>query len=110
MSKRLYIVQSNAVPGREDEYNDWYTNVHLQDLVRIPGVAAAQRFRFGARQRDTAPPYPYGYLAIYELDGEPQDVFAGIDRAKRDGMIVSDAMAEVRVSHLWEPESERVTR
>lgn len=110
MPRSLYIVQSNAEVGREEEYNRWYTDVHLPDLARIPGVAAAQRFRFAPQQRDTAPPYPFGYLAIYELDEDAPTVFAGIDQANREGMVVSDAMAPVRVSHLWAPQSDRVTR
>jgi hypothetical protein len=37
----LYLVFSNPVEGREDEYNAWYDEVHLPDVQRIPGVVGA---------------------------------------------------------------------
>ena len=45
MPRYNLIVLTNPVDGREDEYNDWYTNVHLDDVLKIPGVVGAQRFR-----------------------------------------------------------------
>ena len=59
------VVLSNPMAGREDEYNDWYSNRHLADILRIPGYCAARRFvlrtlRMGAISQK--------YLAIYEMD------------------------------------------
>ena len=52
MPRYNLIVLTNPVDGREDEYNDWYTNVHLDDVLKVPGVVAAQRFRRSNHQRD----------------------------------------------------------
>ena len=41
--KNLLLVLSNAVEGKEDEFNDWYSNVHLHDGVKVPGFVAAVR-------------------------------------------------------------------
>ncbi|MFT3872372.1 MAG: hypothetical protein QM714_06940 [Nocardioides sp.] len=109
MPKSIFIVQSNAVPGREDEYNTWYNDVHLGDITALPGVDAAQRFRFADTQRGKDGPYPYEYIAIYELGGDPREVFDGIQHGKENGMVISDAMQTQRIAHLWLPISERVT-
>ena len=46
MPRALYIVNSRpSAPEREDEYNDWYTNTHLPEVLDIPGITAARRFK-----------------------------------------------------------------
>ena len=44
MSNPQFLVFSNPVEGREDEYNEWYDNVHLRDVCNVPGVAGAKRY------------------------------------------------------------------
>ena len=43
MRKFSWIVMTNADPSHEKEFNAWYDDVHLGDLLRIPGVTAAKR-------------------------------------------------------------------
>jgi len=42
VDKYIFVVQANAVNGREQEFNDWYTNRHLLDVMALPGIVAAQ--------------------------------------------------------------------
>jgi hypothetical protein len=71
MARNLLLVFSNPVDGREDEYNDWYTNHHLDEILEIEGFRRAQRFRLADAEmnRDT-PETPYRYLALYEVDDD----------------------------------------
>lgn len=89
----LLLVFSNPVEGREDEYNTWYDEVHLDDVQRIPGVAGAARYELdpvGATE-DSAP--THRYLAVYELDGESADVLAELmKRAGGPDLQLSDAL------------------
>lgn len=39
------IVLSNAVAGRDAEYNEWYEHTHLPDVLRNPGFVSAERFK-----------------------------------------------------------------
>lgn len=74
------VVFSAPKPGHEDEYNQWYNEVHLDEVVAIPGFVAAQRFRLSDDQLPGFPSSPHGYLAIYEFDrppGEPLATLAG---------------------------------
>jgi hypothetical protein len=73
MKKHLLLVMTNAEPGQDDEYNDWYTNVHLKDVVKLDGFETAQRFIQEAPHPADAAPLPYRYLAIYEV---PEDKLA----------------------------------
>ena len=62
----LFIALTNPVSGKEDEYNEWYTNTHLEEVVAIEGFISARRYRLSEAQmfEDQA----YQYLAIYEVE------------------------------------------
>ena len=44
MGKYIFMVFANAVDGKDDAFNDWYTNVHLDEVLQVPGFASGQRF------------------------------------------------------------------
>ena len=62
----IMMVLSNANPAREQEFNDWYSDIHVVEVVKdLDGFDMAQRWRLSADQvEDTA---PYRYLAIYRI-------------------------------------------
>jgi len=70
MAKAMLVVLSNPVsPQVEDEYNDWYNNVHLKDIVAVEGFVAAQRFKIVETEATAEAPKPaQRYIALYELD------------------------------------------
>ena len=37
MQDYVYVVRSGPVAGGDEAYNDWYTNVHLADVLAVPG-------------------------------------------------------------------------
>ena len=67
--EQLLVVLSNPHDGRDDEFNDWYSYVHVRDVMRLsPGAIAVQRFRLSAGQFPGRPAPAHQYLAIYEAD------------------------------------------
>jgi hypothetical protein len=82
----LYVESRPASPDREDEYNDWYTNIHLKDVVALDGIVSARRF---APLDDDGP-----YVAVYELELDDLSQVMKIlgDAATSGRMPVSDAM------------------
>ena len=64
------LIMSNPVPDREDDYNDWYQNIHLGQLMTLPGFKSAQRFR---RVRSLVEGETHPYLAVYELETDDID-------------------------------------
>ncbi len=60
---------SSPVEGMEEEFQRWYSDEHLPHSVKLPVVAAGQRFH-----RVEGTPWPAGKhdnLVIWELDGDP---------------------------------------
>jgi hypothetical protein len=80
------LVFSNAHPELEHEFNDWYSKVHVVDLVeKIDGIEAGQRFQLAGTYRDAAAEYKY--LAMYWIrEDKLEEVQAGLrwQRAERE--------------------------
>ena len=107
MSRHIFLVQTNAVEGHEEKYNDWHTNVHLPDALAVAGFVSGQRFRISATQRPGTPAYPYRYLTIYEMEGDPARALAALAAAV-PAMDISPAMAADRLLHVFESITDRV--
>ena len=109
MAKHVFIVLTNAAAGKEDAYNDWYTNTHIPDVLNVPGVVAAQRFTLSADQR-AAPPHPYKYLAVYEIETDDLKGMLAIlnERAGTSAMVISDAIDQTRLAWIYAPVTERI--
>jgi hypothetical protein len=102
----VFLVLSNPTEGREDEYNEWYEQVHLPDVLAVPGVAAAQRYRLATMPEDSPIPKPaHQYLAVYQLDGDPADVMQQfLERVGSGKMVLSESLDLATVSmHHWVP-------
>ncbi len=104
MSQFAYVVLSNPVAGREDEYNDWYSNRHLADVTAVPGFVAAQRFRLMDDAGEDGAPRQR-YMAVYTM--ETDDPHAAVEQLKalvQSGKIeMSEAFAmEDMAIHMYE--------
>lgn len=84
------LVFSNPVDGREDEYNKWYDETHLGEVVAIPSFKSAKRFRVS--QAPGVPESAHRYLAIYEFDGPPDKAFENMVSAAGT-LNMSDALS-----------------
>lgn len=96
MPKAILVLGTNPVSAeREDEYNDWYTNTHIGDVMKLDGVIAARRYVLSpVRPAPGAPSSPYRYLAVYEVEADDlQHVAEDLREAQASGrMYVTDAL------------------
>ncbi|MBV9996693.1 MAG: hypothetical protein JO127_15925 [Caulobacteraceae bacterium] len=67
MARFLFVVMTKPAEGREREYNDWYSNQHLDDVISVEGFVAAQRFKLC---EGDGLPGGSPYLALYEIEAE----------------------------------------
>src|ERR1700730_8530892 len=79
-NRYVYLVMSDPLPGREFDFNDGYQNMHMGDLVQLPGWTGAQRFRWvpDVMPRNIQPPYRRGNLIIWDQEA------AGLDKLRSD--------------------------
>jgi hypothetical protein len=64
MEKWPLIVETNCTdPSKEKEFNRWYDNTHIPDLLSSPGVISATRYE------NPGPCEKQGrFLALYEVE------------------------------------------
>jgi hypothetical protein len=109
MSRYVLVVQSNAVSGTDADFNDWYDNVHLGEVLELAGFVAAERFQ--VEGDPVAGTSEHRYLALYELEtDDPQGAMAALGAAAQGGMDISDTLDMGNVSAvLYSSLGERVT-
>ncbi|HEY7294404.1 MAG TPA: hypothetical protein VH916_05145 [Dehalococcoidia bacterium] len=72
MPKAVWLVATKCTdPAREDEFNRWYDGTHLPDLLAVPGIVAARRYKLAGPANPKEPDAQY--LAIYEVDSDTPD-------------------------------------
>ena len=100
MARHVYVILSNPVAGREDEYNDWYDNQHLADVIREAGFTACRRLRLS----ETEPPQDpaHRYLAMYEVETDDIDaVNARMLAAVGAGKIPLSPALDLSTIQMW---------
>jgi hypothetical protein len=90
------LILSRPAEGRESQYDDWYQNVHLEQMLKLKGFKAAQRFKLARSlgQREAQP-----YAAIYEI--ETDDLDAVLDELYREAgsqrLLIDEALDRASV-------------
>jgi hypothetical protein len=99
MPKGIMYVESMPVsPDREADYQKWYNDTHLAEIVSVDGIVSARRF---------APIDGNGpFIAIYELDSD--DLAGAMKRLAELGQ--SGRMSSLEHLQLDPPPVTRVYR
>lgn len=100
MARHVQIVLSNpASPDRDGEYNDWYDNQHIPDLMRLPGFVGARRYRVALPFRGQV---PWRYAVVYDLEADDLgEVLGELVASHSDGRIaVSDVLDSASLTAL----------
>jgi hypothetical protein len=89
----MFAFSEPTDPADDDAYNSWYDAKHLPDVVQLPGIVTAARYKLvqggGVHPQQR-------YLAVYELDAETEDDLAKVSRELRAA--VSEGRVDVHTS------------
>ena len=107
MARHILTVMTNPVAGKDQEFNDWYSNTHIQEVVEIPGFVSAQRFKLSDTQMGGE--NEYGYLAIYEIEADDVGIALQALKGARPNLKMTDALAEKRELWAYTQISDKVT-
>ncbi|MCU1346574.1 MAG: hypothetical protein JWL70_2840 [Acidimicrobiia bacterium] len=105
MADHHMLVFTNPVEGREDEFNKWYDEVHLPEVLTVPGFVAAQRY--GQTEGSLGNDGPRPYLAVYEIEGDAKEAFDML-MTRAPGFDMSEALdVDNAIIHLYTPIGKR---
>ena len=93
MGRYKLVVLSDATADREDEYNRWYSDEHLSDVVAVPGFTSAIRLKL---HTVVGGEFKNRYLALYEMTDDDPAVTLELLQAvvDRGEMKISGALDE----------------
>lgn len=116
LTSHISMVFSAPAPGRGDDYDKWYDEVHLPESLTVPGYVGAHRYRLSEDQLAGMPPSPAEYLTVYELDRPPGEPLAALAARLESGAIAPSDSIDVgsirswaysRIASASSPENER---
>ena len=93
----VVLVLTEPTEGQEDEFNDYYENTHLEEVLATTQFESAQRFKLAGAAGDGS---PLPYLAVYHTSGESADDVLTDLSARRSERIQSDALNR-RTGRAW---------
>ena len=101
--KYKMVVFTNAVEGKDKDFNDWYQNTHLKQIVSIKSFVQAQRFRFHTNIVPGGPD-PARYMAIYDIETDDINASLGAmnEFAASGRMPLPDSMAQPIIGAVYE--------
>ncbi|MEL0020080.1 MAG: hypothetical protein VW709_09390 [Rickettsiales bacterium] len=97
MAKHVVVVLSEPVEGREAEFDEWYENTHIREVLATTGWTSGQRFELTAEKGAKC---PLKYLAFYEAEAESGEAVVAKLDATRDQRQQSDSFDWKRAA-LW---------
>jgi hypothetical protein len=101
VTRHLHIVLSQPPEGvSEEDFNRWY-DAHVPEILRAPGFVSARRYRLQPVVSDVDRPVPYGYLAVYEIEGDPATAVAELEQL---GMGSKDSYASLKADDVGDLE------
>jgi hypothetical protein len=92
---------TNPVKGSEAEFEEWYDQRHIGEVLSIPGFVTAQRYRLSPKQRAGVTPQ-WEFLALYEYDGDVETIHDNVV-AHRNQMTLSGACAPDHTAWVYSP-------
>jgi len=80
----IYVETRPSSPDRDQEYNTWYDEIHLPELVALDGIVSARRLR----PVDGDGPY----VALYEIEADDLQSVLHNMRHNARNLNMSDAL------------------
>jgi len=103
----IFMALTNAAEGQEAAYGAYLDEVHVPEVLTVPGVAAAQRYELTDEQRMRPPP-PFRFATVYEL--ETDDLAAtltAIRTAAKTAVKSATGDPNSRAAWIYRPVGER---
>jgi len=103
MTRYKMVVLSKPVEGQESRYNDWYDNVHLKQVLSLPGFISAERFKLSV---SLASLHVYPYMSVYEIEtADPELAAKTLQEAAENGRIEASVAFDYETvfASIYEP-------
>ncbi|HEY2089688.1 MAG TPA: hypothetical protein VGH54_27165 [Mycobacterium sp.] len=104
MPKAVLIVYTNPIsPERDYDFNHWYDEIHLPEVLAADGFVAASRYRVSDAQAKGVATPAHRYASVYEVDtADLQGALDALLRSARDLDMGDSLDLSTASAVLWE--------
>lgn len=106
-ARALLIVFSNpSSDAEEEEFNRWYTDEHIPDVLRLGGLRSGRRYRSSGVPLLPGLPEPGRYAAVYPVEADTAEQIRAVADKLQAGLAagetsVSPTMDLSKVQAAW---------
>ena len=102
VAANILVMMTAPLPGRDEDFNAWYSHTHLPEVVALEGFTGAQRFALDRKFRADGPELR-PYLALYDIaEGQLDTAQAALGAAGAAGNLTgTDATDGPATLGLW---------
>jgi hypothetical protein len=102
VAKGIMVVESEPADlGAEEEYDRWYREVHIPELLSVPGFVGARRYRvrkdLGRGESDKP-----RYLTVYDLEADDLAAPLNAMRSRPRPSVATPALSQSTVVTVYE--------
>ncbi|MBI4338519.1 MAG: hypothetical protein HY680_01045 [Chloroflexi bacterium] len=105
MGKAILLVVTNCTdPSKEKEFNDWYTYMHGEDVLKTPGFKLLRRYKGSAIPAMPGREAPGEYVAVWEIESDnlAETMTALTQQMRQPGNRPTPPYLEVKVFKTFE--------
>lgn len=107
--RNVFVVFTNSAEDADDEFNSWYDEHHIHDLVGVDGFTWGQRYRLHPDQRPGMRKPEWDYFALYEIEGDVTEIHQKLALAS-PGFVKSATLAPDSVAWVFSPVGDQITK
>jgi hypothetical protein len=92
MADALLIVFSNPTADADEaKFNQWYTDVHVPDILWLGGATSARRYKSSGVELLPGVPEPGEYVAVYQVEADTVEDVRAIAGKLQAGLAAGEA-------------------
>lgn len=95
--KHLVVVLTEPHVGRDEEYNEYYEKLHIDEVLESTGWLSGQRFKLSG---EIGAKCPLPYLAVYEAEAENATAVLKTLHDTRGQRVQSDSLNK-KTAGVW---------
>jgi hypothetical protein len=92
------MVLASPAEGRVQDFEKWFNEVHIPDVVKVPGFLSGQLFKF---HRALDGVFPTQYVAVYHVETDDlEGMFAELDRREKSGEMTFEGSDAINMKSM----------
>ncbi len=105
----IFVVFTDSEEGADEEFNRWYDEHHVHEILGVDGFVWGRRYELHADQRPGMEPPAWKYLTLYGIEGDVPELHEKLAQAS-PGFVKSASLRPGTGAWVFAPRGSRIER